>query len=243
MTSAYTSVKAVLFDISQLIDDRYWNEAKMLEWATKGLRQLNLEIKFETCVHKTTLVDYKASLPLDLKYIIQVAYQADTLLNTNTLSTPRLMRLQSSAFNRSLCFSEVTLQCSDCNQEFSVSPSMVLTSTLKEGTISVAYLKFPTDEDGYALIPDDETVKEAIKHFCLYQYWMSKYTMKEDGADNRMQFHYSMWSTLSKKALTLNSPDTNTMENIKNNFNRLVPRSNQADSFFLNLGNKENVNF
>lgn len=33
------------------------------------------------------------------------------------------------------------------------------------------------------------------------------------------------------------------MENLKNQFNRLVPRENHFQKFFTTLGNRENVDF
>ena len=73
---------------------------------------------------------------------------------------------------------------------------------------------------------------------------MSKYTMMEDGSESRMKFHLSMWNTLAAKAAgNLNMPDVNQMENLKNIFNSLVPRTNNFQQLFLTLGNRENVNF
>jgi hypothetical protein len=45
---------------------------------------------------------------------------------------------------------------------------------------------------------------------------MAKMTMKEDGADNLMKHHLSMWQTLSVRAKgNLTFPDINQLENIK----------------------------
>ena len=68
--------------------------------------------------------------------------------------------------------------------------------------------------------------------------------MKEEGSESRMQHYLQMWNTMSKKAAgNLNLPDLNQLENMKNNWNRLVPRTNQFQSLFLRLGNRENINF
>lgn len=73
---------------------------------------------------------------------------------------------------------------------------------------------------------------------------MSRYTMMEDGAEKRMQHHLMMWNTLSKKAAgNLNLPDVNEMENLMQQFNRLVPKVNKFEQLFLTLSNREDVNF
>lgn len=154
------------------------------------------------------------------------------------------MRLTSNPYHNSLCLDKSLMYCTDCDHEFSVSPGLVLTTTLSAGVIMVAYLSHPTDEYGDTLIPDDENLKEALFHYVLYRYWLSKYQMKEDGARERIKFHLEMWNTLAIKTTgNMNLPDINQLENIKAQLNRLVPRENRFQQMFLTLGNRENVNF
>jgi len=80
------------------------------------------------------------------------------------------MRLTSNPYHQSICLNNGLMYCTDCDHEFSVSPSLVLTSTLLSGVLKVAYLAYPTDDEGYQLIPDDESLKEALLHYVLYRY-------------------------------------------------------------------------
>lgn len=154
------------------------------------------------------------------------------------------MRLASNPYHEMICEDKTLMYCTDCDHEFSVSPSLILTSTLLSGTVMISYLGYPVDEDGYQLIPDDETLKEALFHYGLYRYWMSKYSMKEEGSKERLQFHLQMWGALSLKATgNLNMPDLNQMENLKSQFNRILPRENRFQQMFLTLGNRENVKY
>jgi hypothetical protein len=154
------------------------------------------------------------------------------------------MRLASNPYHSSICLDTTISYCTDCVHEFSVSPSLVVTTTLEEGTILVAYLSYATDDEGCILIPDDENLKEALQYYAFYMYWLEKDMMKEDGAAQRMQYWLSMWQTAMIKAKgNLTLPDVNELENIKSNLNRLVPRENKFQQGFLTLGNRENVNF
>lgn len=240
----------------------------MLEWVNKGARLLSTSQMLEGKLAVLSLSTHKAELPEDLKYLVQIAYRTDNpcteissdcfpelnlpansdlaskLDNTANYINWKPMRLTSNPYHSSICLDNSMSNCNHCDHEFSVSTSLVLTSTLKEGIIMVAYLGLPLDEKGNLLIPDNEEVKEALLHYALYRHWMSRYTMKEDGADQRMSHHLSMWNTLSKKAAgNLNLPDVNELENMKNQFNRLVPRDNMFAKFFLPLGARENINF
>lgn len=120
---------------------------------------------------------------------------------------------------------------------------MVLTANVRNGILLVAYLRYPLDEDGSALIPDNETLKEAILHYALYRFWLSRYLMKEEGADSRVKFHLSMWDNLSKKSLSLNLPDVSKMENLKEIRNRLNPSTREFQRFFLGLNKERNDRF
>ena len=182
---------------------------------------------------------HKATLPSDFKYLIQAAY------NKGTQASPAWepLRLTTNPYHNSICTDTTITRCVNCSNEFSIDASGVITTTLDEGVILLAYLGYPVDAEGFALIPDDENVKEAIQHFVLYKYWLQKDMMKEDGAEKRMKFHLQMWGTLSKKALSLNLPDIASLENIKNIHNRLVPRTNRFEQLFQSLGDRENIRF
>lgn len=245
-TIKYVSIKSVLYNLSLVIDERYWNEINILEWATSALRSMNIVPLLEDKVKLVELCAHKATLPADLKFLTHVAYYDSTL---PTVSLPdgvasaypwTNMRLSASPFALSICLDKKITECTDCHHHYALSPDMTLTSSAKDGTLMIAYKSFPvSEEDGLPLIPDDETLKQALLHYVLYNYWMTKYQMKEEGADQRMQFHLSMWSTLSKKAMNLNRPTVAQLDNIMRVWNRMLPRQNRMDQLFVNLTNQE----
>jgi hypothetical protein len=110
--------------------------------------------------------------------------------DTNPSWSP--VRLTSNPYHNSICFNTSLSQCDECTHEFSISPSGVITFSMESGTVLISYLGYPEDEEGYALIPDDESLKEAIFHYVLYRYWLQKDMMKEEGAEKRMKFHLDM---------------------------------------------------
>jgi len=236
----------------------------MLEWAHKALRLIRAAVTLESKVVYLQVKNHKTELPSDLKYLTQIAYPntvytpcvdcefldlpetSELLCNfvTNSNFPFKAMRLSTNPYHEGVCDQYAVPDCKDCAETFSVSPNLVLTTTLCEGILIVSYLGYPTDEEGCALIPNDEELKEAILHYVLYRYWMTKYNMKEEGAESRMQHYLQMWNTASKKAAgNLNLPDVNQLENLKNQWNRLVPRTNRFQSLFLNLSNRERINF
>jgi hypothetical protein len=256
MTIKYTSVKSVLYNVSLLIDDRYWNEAKILEWVVRGLRQVGITQQY---IERSAIIDvinHKAELPNDLQKISMVSHVPEGINNSGdieALDLPESSGLGSSLSNipspglwKPMHYNGLStnLVCVDprykikdcCTHSYSVSPSLVLTTTFPTGPILIQYLSYPVDEEGFPLMPNDETLKEALQHYVLYNYWMSKYTMKEEGAEQRLQFHLNMWQTLSMKSKNLNLPDEGMLERLRVERNTLNPKSNHFSELFLNLG-------
>jgi hypothetical protein len=261
MKTNYISIKSVLYDLSLLVDERYWNEIKMKEWALKALRQVATPLLLQDKVDLLWVESHKAVLPCDFKYLNQIAYTSEVIPALDTVvkqqefpntswhvysqyaSCFKPMRLSTSTFHESLCVDPSINKCPNCVHEYSISPDLHITTTLKEGCILVSYKAYVSSEDDF-LIPDNETLKECLTHACLYKYWMSKYQMKEDGAESRMQFHLRQWGMLNQKtAGELNMPDIGELENIKSQWLRLVPRSEMATNFFSNLNYDEQLSF
>lgn len=243
----YTSIKSVLFGLSLIIEERYWSELNIMEWATAALRSMNIIPLLEDKVALIEICEHKANLPSDLKFLIHAAYY-DTTLPQVTLSENiasaypfKPMRLNESPFALSICLSKKITTCTECSHWFSISPDMTLTTSAKDGSVLISYKSYPLSEDGSALIPDDEVLKEALLQYVLYKYWLVKYQMKEDGAGERMRFHLSMWDVLSKKVANLNRPSVPELDNLMRIWNRIVPRQNRYDQFFTTLTNQEDA--
>jgi hypothetical protein len=131
----------------------------------------------------------------------------------------------------------------NCEHHYVREHSTIKTS-FKNGCIILSYKRRVQDCDGIDLIPDDEVLKDALFHFCMYRFWMSRSMAHEQGAISQYRFHLQMYDHLSKRAVgRLNFPDLDMMENIKNNNQRLVPRSNFYDRGFSQLSNRENLKY
>lgn len=157
------SIKSVLAALSILIDDRYWNEAVMLEHASKGFLQLNLVAKLEPKNETVEITTHKGTIPSDLKFLNQAVYVKEQ-------GSYIPMRASLNSFMLSICPHPDLVSCPACTYEYTISPSGVITTNFAEGSILLSYMAHPVDEEGDLLIPDDEVVKEAIVQYVLYQY-------------------------------------------------------------------------
>lgn len=277
----YISIKSILYDISLTVEEQYWNESKMLEWANKGLRKINTNARFESAVCVVAIEEHTANMPSDMKYLTQIAYKkhldaidieyfqeimnlkdlpwnaalqhmhyplglpakaAEVFTHSHRKWVP--MRKSNNTFALSVLCANKIPECPNCEFEYNITPSGNLISDLKNGLIMVSYLRNPVNEDGDALIPNDEDLKDALFHYCMYRYWMVKRTMKEEGSRQERDYHLQRYEILKAKAAgKLNSPSIDELENIKDMTNKLYSRGYRYDSFFGNLNNRESEQF
>ena len=136
----------------------------------------------------------------------------------------------------------LTTRYMDCDHEFIVDAEGVITCSLTDAVLAVSYLRYPKDEDLNVLIPDHETLKEALVNYCLWMYYTKKDILGEPNLDKKIIYYKQMFGHMASKAASeLNSPDLAQMETIKDILQRLVPRANQAEGLFSKLNNKEDL--
>lgn len=229
----YISIKSVLSDLSMLIDDRYWNDLKMYEFAVKGYRTLRIEDKFVQKRFYAKIESHKVQLPEDFKFLIVAAVKTDK-------ENLRAMVPASSLLTSDKCLINV---CPNCKSEYNIDENLVMTTTKESGELFLEYLAYPINSDGEFIMVDDEIVKEAVLNYVLWKYWLSKSLMKEEGAAQRASEHRQLYTVYAGKCLSISLPDVGSMENIKNRYNHLLGNQNLFNSLFTNLNEQENGSF
>lgn len=125
-----------------------------------------------------------------------------------------------------------------------VEGTCIITNVLT-GFILISYLAIPTAKDGDLLIPDNQDLKEAIYHYCMYRWYSSKISTAEYSALNHLkqerEFHLSMFQTLSLKSKNLELPDVGTMENLVNIRNRMVSVTTGFENGFGTINTPEKI--
>jgi len=130
----------------------------------------------------------------------------------------------------------------DCCHEYTVDQGLCMTTTLRNGYIWLSYLAYATDDKCRILIPDDEDLKDAIGHYCMYRFWKSKVITGDRMAVTERDWNLSQYQTLLAKAAgKLNMPDSDGFENIRTTTTRLLPRTDFARSFYSKLNQQERL--
>jgi len=119
---------------------------------------------------------------------------------------------------------------------YTIRPGYIKTN-VRNGYLMMAYQAVPVDNEGYPLIPDDQSYMEAIYWYInmklIYPDWRSGRVRDGIYYDAKRS-----WAHYSKQAYgnAMMPNGTEQMESIKNVWLRLIPEIHEQDTFFSTLG-------
>lgn len=240
------------YDFSIEFDD-------VLRWTATVLKLVNhpdIFIKKVTGHESDPNLDidnYKAKLPCDFYRLEQIAvdgypalYAGHTFhhllggeccgINGTSSSTDQFIDNFGNTFDRTLGNTvgsgTVTF---DINNDY-------ITLSTRTGQVCIAYLAFPTDSDGFPMVPADEQFVQLVKNYVTLQ--LDRIAWRLDPNNNGKKAIYNdsqteyAWSA-GKASSYAKMPNLEKMEAIKNQMVRLKPIMNHHDSFYKFLGNQE----
>ena len=210
----------------------------MIVWKASNVTDSTVEDELQRLMNLENTIDNPALN--HMAYPNSIVLTAQNLLPLFAGYLP--LRRSSSPFMTTFHCDDEFYTCPDCSYEYVINPDLTITSTLRQGDIIVAYKAYPKDGDGGLLMPDDEDLKEAILHYCMYRYYLTRTVVHEEASYQERDWHLNRFATLSAKAKgNLNLPDLDTLENMSRNYTRLKKREHMYDNLFGNLGYKENT--
>lgn len=133
--------------------------------------------------------------------------------------------------------------------QYFIKPGWIVSNEGK-GYIKLAYKAIATDERGYPVIPDLTSYQEAIYWYVVMKLAFPKFmegTLSGKGskysAKYSQQSYYfiqQQWNFYRNQAYAeAIMPTTDDIENIKNDWNNLIPDYNSEDTFFGSLGQEQ----
>ena len=136
--------------------------------------------------------------------------------------------------------------------EYFIKPGWIVTNR-RHGFIKLAYKAIAVDERGYPLIPDLTSYQEAVYWYVVMKLTFpkfmsgklttssSKYAQKY--AQQTYYYTQSQWNFYRNQAYAeAMMPTADDMQNIKNDWNKLIPDWDGDDTFFKNI-NKEQITY
>jgi hypothetical protein len=143
------------------------------------------------------------------------------------------MRWATDSFNNSMHCTNYDYACKS-SSTYTVNGNYIFTS-FDEGSVMMAYLAIPTDEEGFPLIPADEWWRQAVQFEIAYKIAM-KLFIQGNIADKTFQYiererDWKVAQAVNKSKM----PSIDEMESFKNQWLRLIPNYNNHNTFFKNM--------
>lgn len=225
----YISIRQIIDDILEhpLLKDLSFERA--VNHTVHFMRILGMPRMF---LEKTALVEieeYRGVLPCDFYEMIQVRTYKECGGRDY-----KVFRYSNDSFHMS----------DRKNRSFDLTYKLqnnIIFTSMKNGTIEVAYQAFAVDEDGYPLIPDSSPFIKALELYIKKQYFTILFDMgkiNQQVYNNTLQ-EYS-WA-VGQAQSDLVKPTIDMMQSISNSLNTLVVRTTEHNRGFVNNGVQERI--
>ena len=131
--------------------------------------------------------------------------------------------------------------------EYFIKPGWIVTN-MKDGYIKLQYKAIAVDERGYRLIPDLTSYQEAIYWYVVMKINFSKYLKGKLGGrgvnNNGAVYSYlqQQWNFYRNQAYAeAMMPTADDMQNIKRDWNKLIPDWGGDETFFKHIGKQQSL--
>lgn len=225
----YISLKQVLDDILDhpMLKDVSFERA--VNYTVHFMRIVGCPRMFE---EKTALVEienYRGMIPCDFNDIIQVRTHSSC-----DRKNYRVFRHTTDSFHMS-----------DNKQDsfdltYKIQGNVIFTS-IKEGTIEIAYNAFAVDSDGYPMVPDNSSFISALEFYIKKKHFNVLFDTGKISQPVWNQVCQDYAWAVGQAQSDLIRPTIDQMQAITNSLNTLVPRMSEHRSGFVDLGTKENI--
>jgi len=205
------------------------NESHVISWIAECLDKIGTFYQYEEITTILTLVDGKVELPCNFDKLVSITN------NNRPLSWSSSSNLRD--YGCEDC--KITTCCTD--NYFYISGNMIITDIKNtyDNTICLTYLGMPVDEEGYPLIPDDVSFKEACTKYITYMLDVREWR-KGNIPDKIMERseREALWYIGQAKGQG-NMPNVAQLERLKNIATRLLPLNNEYKKNFISNGDME----
>ena len=179
---------------------------------------------------KTALVeikDYRGLIPCDFNDIIQVRTHSSC-----DRKNYGVFRHTTDSFH----MSENKQDSFDLT--YKIQGNIIFTS-IKEGTIEIAYNAFATDSEGYPMIPDNSSFIRALELYIKKQYFTVLFDLGKINQNVYQNVCQEYAWAVGQAQSDLIRPTIDQMQALTNSLNTLIPRVREHSSGFVNNGNTE----
>jgi hypothetical protein len=206
------------------------------EFALEFIRLVNAPLTYNNTTKKLELNNYKTVIPHNVINVRGIRY-----LGEDGCQDPIAMRYATDLYHHSNTNFENDYE-NDLSREYTYTlQNCVITTSRKKGFLEISYQEISLDQDGFPLVPDNESFKYGLEYFILHRYVEPLWMM---GKIQDKVFQYLS----QQRDWYLGQADTSTklqgidhLESMMNSLNRIIIQDQSHETFYKNFGQKEYI--
>lgn len=201
------------------------------EFALEFIKLVGTPLTFIDEVKKLELNNHKVQIPHNVINVRGIRY-----IGSDGCDSGVAMRYATDLYHNS----ELNDGESDLSREFTYTlQNCVITTSMKEGFVEISYHAINVDDDGFPLIPDNESFKMGLEYYILDRYIEPMWMMGKitDKVFNYIKQERHWFLGQAETSTRLQGIDQ--LESIMNGLNRLIIQDQSHSSFYKNFGEKE----
>lgn len=229
----YISIKVILDDLLHhpLLQDLKLERA--VAYAVEFIRIVGMPPMFIEKTEDIEIEEWRGELPCDFYKMIQVRLKGvKAPCSDNYERSGRVFRYSTDSFHMS------DDKTSHYELTYKLQNRVIFTS-IKEGTIEIAYQAIAVDKDGYPLIPENSAFIRALELYIKKQCFTILFDLGKIAQPvlQNVQQEYA-WA-VGQAQSDIIKPSMDEMEALTNSLNTLLPRVHEHSRGFVTLGQKE----
>jgi hypothetical protein len=239
-TVSYQTIISKLYRDLQLKDEQDII-GDILEWTAEALEFIGVYDQYESKPATITIVNYKGEKPCDFIALEQTTYNNYPIVYNTGIQTPKDTSINygyltpysynQEKINNGLLFNGNYRLAN--GETFKIESSWFKTS-FEKGELNIVYKSVIVDTDGFPLIPDNVSYKEALYWYIVYKINYAQ-ARKGEIAASFYTDAYDKWLKYCNQAgANAMMPDLTMLENIKRSFISLRPNLYKFNSQFSN---------
>lgn len=222
----YISIKEVL---DNLLDNPLLQDLtleRVVNYTIDFIRKVGMPKVYIEKIANLEVKEYRALLPCDFHKMIQVRTFKEGCNQTFRSSTDNFH------------FSNNKRDSHDFTYKLQ---GQVIYTSMKNGTIEIAYQAIPVDCDGYPMIADNSSFREALELYITKKRYKVLFDIGKIRGDVYSSTCQDYAFAVGQAQTSLIMPTIDEMESITNSWNTLIPRVTEHRMGFINNGSKETL--
>lgn len=226
----YISIRQIIDDCLHhpLLQDLTLERA--VAYTVEFIRIIGMPTIFIERTAELEVENYRAKLPCDFHEMIQVRTNHERCGH----HVGGVFRYSTDDFH----MSEVAHESPDLTYKIQ---GRIIYTSIKEGTIEIAYRSIAIDDEGYPLVPDKSSFTRALELYIKKKCFTILFDLGKinQAVLTNVQQEYSF--AVGQAQSDLVRPSIDEMQSITNAFNTLIPRVNQHSKGFITDGSMERI--